>query len=197
MTDAKYCLACKTENLHGLIFFMHNTKDIPCFKTVYYFTSMYDNFFFFAFSRAKFLLAHKSSLTKPFHLVQLNAMTECSHLWKNNPHIDWPSARPSAVWLAKGGGWKSKIRDKNKRDGGTASQRSSYLPASLLPVFQIHTQLSISCSSLCHISDFLSSQTARTMMQLGCEESFTHTQSQHLNNCYVTTNFLPYPACTK
>lgn len=176
MTDAKYCLACKTENLYDLIFFYAQR-----FKTVYFFyVYVWHHFFFFAFSRAKFLLAHISSLTKPFHRVQLNAMTECSHLWKNNPHIDWPSARPSAVWLAKGG-WKSKIRDKNKRDGGTSSQRSSYLPASLLPVFQLHTQLSISCSSLCHISDFLSSQTARTMMQLGCEESFTHTQSQHLN----------------
>lgn len=109
-------------------------------------------------------------------------MIQCSHLWNSKPTvIGQLRGHLLCDWLR--GGLKVKDYGQEQKDGGTASQRSSYLPVSLLPVFQLHTQLTTSCSSLCHISDFLSSRTARTMMHLGCEENSTH---PHNHSTWIT-----------
>lgn len=147
-----------------------------------------------AFPCAKFLIPLISSLTKPCHLVQPDTMTECSHLWKNNPHSDWPAERPSAVWLAKGG-WKSKIRDKNK---GMVGQ---HLRGPLICLFPCFLFSSSTPSSPLPVPFSVTSPTSCRPKQpeqwcsRGVKQFHLHTITT-FKYCYVTTYFLSYPACT-
>ncbi len=113
------------------IWYNITTYDIllTCFKTAYVYVWHTQNK-----CCAKFLIPHMSSLTKPCHLIQLDTVTECSHLWKNNPHSDWPAERPSAVWLAKGGeSQRLGTRTKGWRDSISEVILSACFPASCFP----------------------------------------------------------------
>ncbi len=126
-----YCLPCKTVKPYGIIllhmiFYSYVLRQLM---------SMYDTQNkCCAFPCAKFLIPHMSSLTKPCHLIQLDTVTECSHLWKNNPHSDWPAERPSAVWLARGGeSQRLGTRTKGWRDSISEVILSACFPASCFP----------------------------------------------------------------